>query len=359
MNSIIKYHSQPHAISLNKFSLQTKSLCSIDYFTSEFSFSEKQVKSLKYRFFPVSFSLRGNHKKFRKQISQRCLKEYKKNTPEITIINMSGHSSEFSFILSKIILKNNKKYIAMLGGQHYSDIERNFQYYSNADHLLVHTKSQKIEMQKISMFKNLDIRVFPLGVEIEKFNPKEKIINILETPKLIFVGRIIDWKRIHLAIESVKWLKNNQFPDTKLNIVGPTSSKNYFLKLKKLINNYGLEKNILFLGEKKHSDLVELYRESDLLLLPSELETFGMVMIESMACGTPVAAINSRGGPNDTIINYENGILCDIEEYNQSIEHFFKNISLRKLIIKNAIKTVNRDYSMQKTVEVLSTSLNI
>ena len=330
----------------------------MDYFTSEIFFSEKQIKSLKYRFFPVTFSLKGDHKKFRKQISQGCLKVYNENTPDITIINMSGHSSEFSHTLSSIILKNNKKYIAMLGGQHYTETERNFQYYRKADHLLVHTKSQKMEMEKIRMFRNLDIRVFPLGVEIEKFKPKKKVINILDAPKLIYVGRIIDWKRIHLAIESVKWLKNNQFHDVRLNIVGPTSSQRYYLKLKKLISKYKLEKNIQFLGEKKHSDLVKLYTESDLLLLPSELETFGMVMIESMACGTPVAAINSKGGPNDTIINCENGIICDIEEYNQSIEYFFKNKSLRETIVKNAIKTVQNNYSMQKTTKVLSRSLN-
>ena len=56
---------------------------------------------------------------------------------------MSGHSSEFSFILSKLILQNNKKYIAMLGGQHYTINDRNIQYFQCADHLLVHTKVKK------------------------------------------------------------------------------------------------------------------------------------------------------------------------------------------------------------------------
>lgn len=358
MDSIIKYHSQPHAISLNKFSLQTKNNCSVDYFTSDYFYHEKQVKSLKYRFFPVSFSLRGDHKKFRKQSSKNCLKEYEHNTPDITIINMSGHSSEFAFILSKIILENKKRYIAMLGGQHYTENKRNNQYFNNADHLLVHTKSQKIEMMKIKMFKNQDIRVFPLGVDIDKFKSTEKFKKNIEKPKLIYVGRIVNWKRIHLAIEAVNWLVNNQFPETILKIVGPISSKKYFIKLKKMIKNYNLEKNILFIGEKKHSDLISLYRESDLFLLPSELETFGMVMIESMACGTPVAAINSMGGPKDTITNYENGIICNIEEYNQNIKYFFTDNSLRKRIIKNAIKTVHSNFSIQKTTEVLYKSLN-
>ena len=270
---------------------------------------------------------------------------------------MSGHSSEFSFFLSKLILQNNKKYIAMLGGQHYTMNERNIQYFQGADHLLVHTKSQKKDMEKMEIFKNLDIRVFPLGVEIESFKPKKVNKNISKDPNLIYVGRIINWKRIHLAIESVNWLKNNQFPNTILKIVGPVSSKKYYKELIKLISHYRLEKNILFLGEKKHSDLIKLYREADLLLLPSDLETFGMVMIESMACGTPVAAINSRGGPNDIIKNNINGIICDIEDYYQNIEHYFKNKVLRNIIIKNAINTVNNNYTIQNTYGVLFNSL--
>lgn len=77
-----------------------------------------------------------------------------------------------------------------------------------------------------------------------------------------------------------------------------------------------------------------------------------------MACGTPVAAINSMGGPKDTITNYENGIICNIEEYNQNIKYFFTDNSLRKRIIKNAIKTVHSNFSIQKTTEVLYKSLN-
>ena len=93
------------------------------------------------------------------------------------------------------------------------------------------------------------------------------------------------------------------------------------------------------------------------MLLPSNLETFGMVMIESMACGTPVAAIDSRGGPNDVIKNNINGIICDIKDYYQNIENYFKNKALRDIIIKNAINTVNNNYTIQNTYGVLFNSL--
>lgn len=56
---------------------------------------------------------------------------------------MSGHSSPFSFELSKVIVEKGKKYIAMLGGQHYTDFDWSREYYKNAHHILVHTHMQK------------------------------------------------------------------------------------------------------------------------------------------------------------------------------------------------------------------------
>src|SRR5690606_9586418 len=107
----------------------------------------------------------GDHKKWKKQSSKACLKAYTKNAPHVTIINMSGHSSKFSYQLSKVILKQNKQYIAMLGGRHYSAVDWLRDYYQKAHHILVHTQLQKQEMQTMSLFKGCDIRVMPLGVD--------------------------------------------------------------------------------------------------------------------------------------------------------------------------------------------------
>ena len=357
---IPKFHSQPHALALIKLINEKGYDCYIDYFTSNFFSYKKNYKSLKYRFFPVSLSFNGDHKKWKKQVSRNCINFYNKNTPDYTIINMSGHSSNFSYELSKVILLNKKKYIPMLGGQHYTNNLRNKKYYRNADHILVHTNNQKNEMLKMELFKDLDIRVFPLGVDTSLFKPKTIIsdIKLIENPKLLYVGRIIEWKRIHLAIESLSQLVQNGFKKASLKIIGPISSNNYFIDLNNLINDRGLCDNVEFIKQQKHKDLISYFQNADLLVLPSNLETFGMVMIESMACGTPVAAINCPGGPSEVIKNNYNGILSSVDNYGKSIIDYFNNsISIDK-IKTNAVNTVYENYSIENTYRVLVKSID-
>ena len=333
-------------------------VCVMEYFTSKiFRYSTLDV-ALKWNFYPVNFTLNGDHKKWKKQFSKSCLKQYEKDTPDVTIINMSGHSSPFSYELSKVILKKGKKYIAMLGGQHYTDVKWAREYYKSAHHILVHTNMQKKSMENMEMFKNLDIRVFPLGVDCEVFMPKDQQDLILENPKLLYVGRIVEWKRIHLAIEALNTLVKNGFPTAVLKIIGPTSSENYLSELKDLVKKYQLSENIFFLGHKEHNELPQYFQEADLFVLPSDKETFGMVMIESMACGTPVAGINCPGGPADVIINNEDGLLSSPENYSEAILDLFKNKGLLCEMKLNARKKAVEKYSIGETTRVLAESVN-
>src|SRR5690606_33439368 len=161
--------------------------CTMEYLTPKWFGYTQKLENIHYRFYSVSFALNGDHKKWKKQCSNACLKAYTKNAPDVTIINMSGHSSKFSYQLSKVILKQNKQYIAMLGGQHYTDNEMYREYYKKAHHILVHTHLQKESMKQMDMFKNLDIRVFPLGVDCEVFKPNNKSFS--KDIKLLYVGR--------------------------------------------------------------------------------------------------------------------------------------------------------------------------
>ncbi|WP_298368893.1 glycosyltransferase family 4 protein [uncultured Lutibacter sp.] len=351
--SVPTYHSQPHLLAMQKLAKQGYS-CTMEYFTSKlFKYSLKKG-NIKWNFFPVSFTLNGDHKKWKKQVSKSCLKAYTKNTPDVTIINMSGHSSPFSYELSKIILEKNKKYVAMLGGQHYTDNDMFRAYYKNAHHILVHTYLQKKQMENLELFKNKDIRVFPLGVDCNKFISLEKK-NI--TPQLLYVGRIVEWKRIHLAIEATKKLVDSGFKDAVLNIIGPVSSEVYFSQLKKMIIELSLEKNVFFLGHKEHEELPYYFQKADLFTLPSDKETFGMVMIEAMACGTPVAGINCPGGPKDVITNGVDGILSTPQNYASDILSYFNNKEKQLIISKNARTKVLEEYSIEATYQVLKSSV--
>ncbi len=71
--------------------------------------------------------------------------------------------------------------------------------------------------------------------------------------------------------------------------------------------------NINFVGSVEQKQLVPYYQKANLLLLPSAHESFGMVMVEAMACGTPVVALKGSGGPDEIIENGINGILTTKE----------------------------------------------
>lgn len=352
--SVPTYHSQPHVLAMENLA-KCGYECSMEYFTSKIFKYNIERESLNWTFYPVDFTLRGDHKKWKKQNSKSCLKAYKNDTPDVTIINMSGHSSPFSYELSKIILANNKKYIAMLGGQHYSENDKNKTYYKNAHHILVHTHMQKKQMESMPMFKGKDIRVFPLGVDCNVFKPS--IEEKSKTPQLLYVGRIVEWKRVHMAIEALHKLVNAGFDQATLNIIGPVTSKEYLLQLKQIVIDLKLDKNVFFLGHKEHDELPYYFQKANLFTLPSDKETFGMVMIEAMACETPVAGINCPGGPADVITHGKNGLLTSPENYADEIVSYFKNEQLQESICKEARLKAKNEYSIEVTSNVLKNSI--
>ena len=83
-----------------------------------------------------------------------------------------------------------------------------------------------------------------------------------------------------------------------------------------------------------------------------------MVIIEAMACGTPVAAIDCMGGPSEVINHNYNGLLTNLDDYNETIIKYFNNENLRKCIIDNAIKTVKEQFSLFNTYKVLVNSID-
>jgi glycosyltransferase involved in cell wall biosynthesis len=211
-------------------------------------------------------------------------------------------------------------------------------------------------MESLEQFKGLDIRVFPLGVDTSYFKPNENL-NLNKDPKLLYVGRIVEWKRIHLAIEAVKILVDHGFQNARLDIIGPVFSEVYNNKLQELVIELNVKDNISFLGHKEHHELIPYFQEADLFTLPSDKETFGMVMIEAMACGTPVAGIDCPGGPKDVITNQKNGLLSSPDTYSEVILEYFQNTGQQEVTKRNAILKVQKEFSIEKTFKVLEKSL--
>ena len=111
------------------------------------------------------------------------------------------------------------------------------------------------------------------------------------------------------------------------------------------------------MGGIKQDELIPYYQKSDLLLLPSAHESFGMVMVEAMACGTPVAALKNSGGPDEIVTNKVNGILSSKENYVIDVLNHFDSIDNQKLLSRESRLEVLNKYSIEVTTKVLKESI--
>lgn len=125
--------------------------------------------------------------------------------------------------------------------------------------------------------------------------------------RLVSAGNLIASKRHNMTIQAIAKLVP-EYPDIQLTICGEGPERE---SLERLVSSLGIEKHIKLTGHISRQELAGILLSSDIFVLPSSFETFGLVYVEAMAAGLPVIATKC-GGPED-FINTENGLLipCD------------------------------------------------
>ena len=140
--------------------------------------------------------------------------------------------------------------------------------------------------EKVTVLRN--------GVETDLFRPLVDRDAIraslgLEGPTLISVGGLIQRKGHHHTIQAMR-----QLPGFDLLIVGEGPERD---RLAALIAEHGVGKRVRLMGPRPHRELPALYGAADASVLASSREGWANVLLESMACGTPVVASNTWGNP--------------------------------------------------------------
>lgn len=118
-----------------------------------------------------------------------------------------------------------------------------------------------------------------------------------------------------------------------------------------LVKKLGLSEKVHFLGKQENLD--ELYSISDLMLLLSEKESFGLVALEGMACGVPCIGTNVGGMP-EVIDHGKTGFICelgDIEDISVKAIFLLKNDQLHQQFAKEAISTVTTKFNAEYIVK--------
>jgi len=154
--------------------------------------------------------------------------------------------------------------------------------------------------------KSQNISIVPNGIDLAKI---EAINKSIYRSDIIFVGRLIKEKNVDILLEAVNNIRKN-LPDIKLNIIGDGHEKERLLGI---VTNKKLQKNVSFNGFMDYDDVISWIKSSKVLVLPSSREGFGMVVIESFACGVPVITVNSTGNAAKELVSEETGFVVELD----------------------------------------------
>ena len=167
-------------------------------------------------------------------------------------------------------------------------------FHANSNAVLTTTKSMVEELQSHGFGDNL--KSWTRGIDRDVFKPGTRN-NQATKPVLLNVGRVSAEKNLEAFY--------------KLNVEGTKIQVGDGPKLEYYKKKYP---DVHFVGAKRGKALADHYRQADVFVFPSKWDTFGLVQIEAMACGTPVAAYPVQG-PIDVIDQGETGIMSDTLEY--------------------------------------------
>lgn len=176
-----------------------------------------------------------------------------------------------------------------------------------ADRVCTVSNSMISELKTYGLKRN-DVLVIKNGNDQKAKSEFDKTTN--DVFRLLFVGRIIDYKNIQFSLDCLKELKKIR-SDFEFLLVGRGPHVKRFIKYAKKL---GLEENVKFLGAITDStELKKVYASSDLFFFTSIFDNDGLVVMEAAGEGTPSLVLSGTGA-SERITDEETGFLVDIDK---------------------------------------------
>ncbi len=216
-----------------------------------------------------------------------------------------------------------------------------------ADRIIVSTGHEVMALQQLYGAAPDKVRVVAGGVDLDLFRPGSQRaarsqLGLNGHKTILYVGRLDPIKGVEVLMYTLAQL--DAASDVQLLVVGGNEADAEYQRLKRLTAQLGLSDKIAFLGSQQHETLPAYYQAADVCVVPSYYESFGLVALEAMACGTPVVA--SRVPGLQTIVqDNRSGYLvawhCP-DAYADRLEVLLSNDALRRSMGRQARETAVR-----------------
>jgi D-inositol-3-phosphate glycosyltransferase len=197
-----------------------------------------------------------------------------------------------------------------------SDLEREGDYrlegerhvLARVDRVIAATVAEYAQLEWLYQTDMRKVSVIPPGVDVSHFYPipvdeARQFIGLTPDARMIlFVGRIEPLKGLDTLIRAVACLRVKDLPEpVHLAVIGgdpesvPEETSTEMARIQKMCDDLTVGKMVAFLGKRGQDTLPYYYSAAEVVVMPSHYESFGMVALEAMACGTPVIASQVGG----------------------------------------------------------------
>lgn len=202
----------------------------------------------------------------------------------------------------------------------------------------------------ISEYNKSEIEVIPNMVDCNEFFYCKKEESIENSFTFLTLCYLKNNKGVDILIKAFcNYFKGKE---VKLIIAGDGPEKE---NLAKLVNDLKINNQVIFKGALTREEVKVEMNRCDIFALGSKFETFGVVLIEALACGKPV--ISTRNGGANDIVKESNGIIVDInniDEMGKAMYYMYKNYYKydKYLIRENCVKKYSKEAVIQKLLSI-------
>jgi glycosyltransferase involved in cell wall biosynthesis len=212
---------------------------------------------------------------------------------------------------------------------------------------IIHTVSNSSKDDLINFGANSKIEVIPNGVDLFSYPNNQSTIEYQNF--VLFIGRLVFYKNLDVIIHSFKDVVM-KLPGSKMYIVGEGPMRH---KWEKMVSDMGLTQSIEFTGYVADEKKVELLSKCSALLLPSFVEGFGLVILESFAMSKPVLVADVK--PASELVNDGiDGFILPVNnptKWSEKVSYLLDNKEICRKMGINARTKLERKYSLEFVID--------